>query len=159
MCRLSRNLGASISWNPQTLSRPVMGFLYLYLFFHHLRTELFYSGFCRSYSCHVWLTVVTLVTFADINHILCNSNSSESDDPALPTGIKIGNKSRGEPNDLGGIVCHLVNILRHLSLAFPRSKWLYFTYCFRLLFRIFIPIWLKISSKVNDDVNGSKGAT
>jgi hypothetical protein len=30
MCRLSRNLGASTSWNPQGLSRPVMGLLYLY---------------------------------------------------------------------------------------------------------------------------------
>jgi len=30
MCRLSLNLGASTSWNPQGLSRPVMGLLYLY---------------------------------------------------------------------------------------------------------------------------------
>jgi len=29
MCRLSSNLGASTSWNPQGLSRPVMGLLYL----------------------------------------------------------------------------------------------------------------------------------
>jgi hypothetical protein len=29
MCRLSRNLGASTSWNPVDLSRPVMGLLYL----------------------------------------------------------------------------------------------------------------------------------
>ena len=28
MCRLSWNLGASSSWNPQGLSRPVMGLLY-----------------------------------------------------------------------------------------------------------------------------------
>jgi hypothetical protein len=32
MCRLSWNLGASTSWNPQGLSRPVMGLLYLYLY-------------------------------------------------------------------------------------------------------------------------------
>jgi hypothetical protein len=31
MCRLSRNLGASTSWNPLGLSRPVMGLLYLYV--------------------------------------------------------------------------------------------------------------------------------
>jgi hypothetical protein len=31
MCRLSRNLGASTYWNPNGLSRPVMGLLYLYL--------------------------------------------------------------------------------------------------------------------------------
>jgi hypothetical protein len=30
MCRLSRNLGASTSWSPKGLSRPVMGLLYLY---------------------------------------------------------------------------------------------------------------------------------
>jgi hypothetical protein len=31
MCRLSRNLGASTSWNPVGLSEPVMGLLYLFL--------------------------------------------------------------------------------------------------------------------------------
>jgi hypothetical protein len=31
MCRLSGNLGASTSWNPQGLSRPVMGLFYLYV--------------------------------------------------------------------------------------------------------------------------------
>jgi len=30
MCRLSWNLGASTSWNPQGLSRSVMGLLYLF---------------------------------------------------------------------------------------------------------------------------------
>jgi len=30
MCRLSWNLGNSTSWNPQGLSRPVMGLLYLH---------------------------------------------------------------------------------------------------------------------------------
>ena len=30
MCRLSWNLGASTSWNPQGLSRPVMEYLYLF---------------------------------------------------------------------------------------------------------------------------------
>jgi len=29
MCRLSWNLGASTSWNPQGLSRPVIGLLYI----------------------------------------------------------------------------------------------------------------------------------
>jgi hypothetical protein len=29
MCRLSRSLGASTSWNPKGLSRPIMGLLYL----------------------------------------------------------------------------------------------------------------------------------
>jgi len=32
MCRLSGNLGASTSWNPQGLSGPVQGLLYLHLF-------------------------------------------------------------------------------------------------------------------------------
>jgi hypothetical protein len=30
MCRVSSNLGASTTWNPQGLSRPVMRLLYLY---------------------------------------------------------------------------------------------------------------------------------
>jgi hypothetical protein len=30
MCRLSTNMGASTSWTPQGLSRPVMGLLYLF---------------------------------------------------------------------------------------------------------------------------------
>ena len=33
MCRLSWNLGASTSWNPQGLSRPGMGLLYLFFFY------------------------------------------------------------------------------------------------------------------------------
>jgi hypothetical protein len=41
MCRLSRNLGASISWNPKDLSRPVMGLLYLYLRVYVLKIILF----------------------------------------------------------------------------------------------------------------------
>ena len=36
MCRLSWNLGASTSWNPQGLSRPVMGLLYLYLYLNQI---------------------------------------------------------------------------------------------------------------------------
>ena len=32
VCWLSWNLGASTSWNPRGLSRPVMGLLYLYIF-------------------------------------------------------------------------------------------------------------------------------
>jgi hypothetical protein len=35
MCRLSKNLGASTSWNPQGLSRPVMGLFYLTFFIPH----------------------------------------------------------------------------------------------------------------------------
>jgi hypothetical protein len=35
MCRLSWNLGTSTSWNPQGLSRPVMGLLYLYCYYYY----------------------------------------------------------------------------------------------------------------------------
>jgi hypothetical protein len=31
MCRLSKNLGASTSWSPKGLPRPVMELLYLYV--------------------------------------------------------------------------------------------------------------------------------
>jgi hypothetical protein len=39
MCQLSRNLGASTSWNPKGLSRPVMGLLYLYLTYSEAMVE------------------------------------------------------------------------------------------------------------------------
>jgi hypothetical protein len=35
MCPLSRNLGASTSWNPNGMSRPVMGLLYLTVIWHY----------------------------------------------------------------------------------------------------------------------------
>jgi len=35
MCRLSWNRGDSTSWNPHDLSRPVMGFLYLFYYFQN----------------------------------------------------------------------------------------------------------------------------
>jgi len=45
MCRLSWNLEASTSWNPQGLSRPVMGLIYLYIYiYHHLPPTCF--GVC-----------------------------------------------------------------------------------------------------------------
>ena len=40
MCQLSWNLGASHSWNPQGLSRPVMGLLCLYLTYLVNHTQL-----------------------------------------------------------------------------------------------------------------------
>ena len=63
MCRLSWNLGDSTSWNPQGLSRPVMGLNYLlslptYAQFHyyvfHCTTEhlLVLLKICRSLTMH-----------------------------------------------------------------------------------------------------------
>jgi hypothetical protein len=48
MCRLSRNLIASTSWNRKGLSRPVMGLLYLteisnFVKIHPLGAELFHA--------------------------------------------------------------------------------------------------------------------
>ena len=57
MCRLSWNLRASASWNPQGLSRPVMGLLYLC--FH----VCFERGMeCNSLTAH-WLTLNNEVHF------------------------------------------------------------------------------------------------
>ena len=50
MCRMSWNLGASTSWNPQGLSRPVMGLLYLFTCesghwsSHHLSVTIVYQS-------------------------------------------------------------------------------------------------------------------
>jgi hypothetical protein len=57
-CRLSRNLGASTSWNPKGLSRPVMGLLYLFLSTNvtvsvrtklTLHRQLFVKSFCNKF--------------------------------------------------------------------------------------------------------------
>jgi hypothetical protein len=70
MCRLSRNLGASTSWKPVGLSRPVMGLLYLYLsieWLHwtcclpvtiRLNSWSFVQLFFLPYSfCELWLNI------------------------------------------------------------------------------------------------------
>jgi hypothetical protein len=52
LCRLSWNLGAPTSWNPQCLSRPVMGWLYLCIFENNL-LRLKYHEFtcCKCFCC------------------------------------------------------------------------------------------------------------
>jgi hypothetical protein len=45
MCRLSWNLGASTSWNPLDLSRPVMGLFYLYLSVELIAVMLFWEWY------------------------------------------------------------------------------------------------------------------
>jgi hypothetical protein len=50
ICRLSRNLGASTSWNPKGLSRPVMGLLY------RLACR-FYNIQCKNYAHILWYFV------------------------------------------------------------------------------------------------------
>jgi hypothetical protein len=52
-CRLSRNLGASTSWNPKGLSRPVMGHLYLYLSFSAF-SSMFTHAICTVILCVIY---------------------------------------------------------------------------------------------------------
>jgi hypothetical protein len=52
MCRLSCNLGASTSLNPQGLSRPVMGLLYL---FYSIWITLHKCSITQDISCLIWL--------------------------------------------------------------------------------------------------------
>jgi hypothetical protein len=56
MCRLSWNVGASTSWNPQGLSMPIMGLHYLYLTVcwtgnHHLQTSLVFHHQGKRHIC------------------------------------------------------------------------------------------------------------
>jgi hypothetical protein len=46
MCRLSWNLGASTFWNPQGLSRAVMGLLYLYLLLCVFQYQTLTTDYC-----------------------------------------------------------------------------------------------------------------
>jgi hypothetical protein len=61
MCRLSKNLGASTSWSPKGLSRPVMGLLYLYLLNYILVFTLLikvkYLFYSAQGSCLMWCFV------------------------------------------------------------------------------------------------------
>jgi hypothetical protein len=57
MCWLSWNLGASNSWNPMGLSRPVMGLLYFYLMLtqaHNLFMNIWYST-QQKFSKHIYI--------------------------------------------------------------------------------------------------------
>jgi hypothetical protein len=51
MCRLSRNLEASTSWNPKGLSRSVMGLLYLYLYLFSVFCRVFLRSLFISFRC------------------------------------------------------------------------------------------------------------
>ena len=54
MFRLSWNLGASDSWNPQGLSRPVMGLLYLLYIIHNLNVSVAISTIINLPSPEYW---------------------------------------------------------------------------------------------------------
>ena len=64
VCRMSWNLGASNSWNPLGLSRPVMGLLYLFYVNHFIVTVVrilclsYSAGFCIFF---LWLCDPTRV--------------------------------------------------------------------------------------------------
>ena len=78
MCRMSWNLGASTSWNPQGLSRPVMGLLYL---FYHclyiivliaLKTVTRVAETCRRLLCNKITFInpsVFVVSFTNFIHL------------------------------------------------------------------------------------------
>jgi len=55
MCRLSLNLGASTSWNPQGLPRPIIGFLCLYVSELHFMSVSVISSFSFDLQCTVLL--------------------------------------------------------------------------------------------------------
>jgi len=54
VCRLSWNLGASTNWNPQGLSRAVMGLLYLYLLHRPVSGHLSNTCFIFCSHKHRW---------------------------------------------------------------------------------------------------------
>jgi hypothetical protein len=77
MCRLSRNLGASTSWNPAGLSRLVMGLLYLFTYVYRGVSDCVYHYWhsvvrlCSEYCCFVsfqlvsyspWIALILLCT-------------------------------------------------------------------------------------------------
>jgi hypothetical protein len=57
---MSRNLGASTSWNPLGLSRPVMGLLYLFIYIQQQRS---YADETKSNKNQIADTAITLTKF------------------------------------------------------------------------------------------------
>ena len=87
MCRLSWKLGASTSWNPQGLSRPVMGLLYLLL--HH--PHIFGPVLTTESKFSLWL--MTLVINWEIVTInLTNIIINKSNECAKQTGCSAGHE-------------------------------------------------------------------
>ena len=76
MCRLSCSLGASTSWNPQGLSRPVMGLLYLYVQQNKLSFLAFNHFGCTNSVCHV-ATANNLVRWRRVKPTSCQYRSTE----------------------------------------------------------------------------------
>jgi hypothetical protein len=71
MCRLSWTLGASNSWNPQGLSRPVMRLLYLYHGVYQLvRCESYVWRLAKDGDCWHWVLHV-LYAYEDLSVIEC----------------------------------------------------------------------------------------
>jgi len=65
MCRLSWSMGASTSWNPQGLSRPVMGLLYLFFFLtsaSHIMSRIHLSHAFRSHILKISLNNIFIST-------------------------------------------------------------------------------------------------
>jgi len=77
MCRLSWNLEASASWNPQDMSRPVMGLLYLLpkssVTLGRLLIVMFWTVFCGSHrSVREELVLLRDVASCTMTHIYKN---------------------------------------------------------------------------------------
>ena len=65
MCRLSWNLGASASWNPQGLSRTVMGLLYLFTVLCTAQIEaLFIMNLSKFFHCSLYNSVLLITEFS-----------------------------------------------------------------------------------------------
>jgi len=85
---LSWNLGASTSWNPQGLSRPVMGLLYLYLLtftlpemslltaiWRHLRVKISFIVIITTHRSFLCSNVVALLSFPQLAMVLWLGNA------------------------------------------------------------------------------------
>jgi hypothetical protein len=71
MCRLSRNLGASTSWNPKGLSRPLQGLLYLYVKgYYNCSSINYHVKFTLKIHSHISEKVNSLNDHIDLNTVV-----------------------------------------------------------------------------------------
>jgi len=94
MCRLSWNLGASTSWKPQGLSRPVMGLLYLYYYYYYCHYYYYIYNYYQSVSLHTCLLVsvhfpaaactMNSLIYLSISSLVVHLHLSPKEKPRVP---------------------------------------------------------------------------
>ena len=113
MCRVSWNLGASTSWKPQGLPRPVMGLLnLLHQWINIIQHKL--NNFSSRINNKYWRIIHSFSSLSyDMSKASCKARSQHSSIQSFPSNRSIFSFLYGHP------VASYVFFLVFLSLLFP----------------------------------------